>query len=235
MKLNLISLLLFLLCSCTVDLSTRNHGPAQEVVKKGSIGKAELLDARISMPAGKLELSPSDTSEVVARLRYPGGSNEPNFKLDDTTFRARLGIDQSGSHTLNLKGDDSVWSVALPRKVETDLDLSLGAGEANLRLGELVLRKVALKLGAGEVKADFTGQPQRSYEVDLKGGVGECTVVLPAAAGIVATAEGGLGSIEVHGLDKKGDRWESANYIDSTVKIRVSVKGGIGKISIETR
>lgn len=235
MKLTLILLPLLLLCGCKVDLSNKESGPAQEVVKKGSIGKAELLDAKVSMPAGKLELSAGDTNEVVARLRYSEGNGEPNFKLDDTTFRARLVIDQSNKGSFNLKGDDNVWNVALPRKVETDLDLSLGAGEANLRLGELVLRKVGMKIGAGEVQADFSGEPQRGYEVDIKGGVGECRVILPKTAGIVASAEGGLGSIDVSGLDKKGDRWESANYSDAKVKIRVSVKGGIGKISIETR
>jgi len=99
-------------------------------------------------------------------------------------------------------------------------------------LGALDLRKVNLHMGAGKVIADFTGQPTRDYDIALRGGVGECEVTLPASAGIHAEVKGGIGSIEVNGLTKTGDRYESANYKDAKVKVHLSAHGGVGRIAI---
>ena len=212
----------------------RDSGPPTTVTKKGSVAKSEMLMAEVKMPAGELRIEGADTDEVSAEFRFAPASAEPSFRLDTTSFRAKVVIDQ----TKDLPGFNSgenVWGVKLPNKLATDLNVNVGAGEARLTLGSIDLRKVELHMGAGKVVADFSGTPKRDYEVNIAGGVGECEVILPSSAGIRAEAHGGLGSINVTGLEKHGDVWESANLASAKPKIRVNVHGGIGEIRIRVQ
>ncbi|HEU4693342.1 MAG TPA: hypothetical protein VFS23_33495, partial [Vicinamibacterales bacterium] len=108
----------------------------------------------------------------------------------------------------------------------------LGAGEAELALGELNLRNLQVGIGAGQVHVDLRGTPKQSFDVRIEGGVGETVVYLPRSVGISATAAGGLGSISVNGLEKRGERWVNAGHENDAVQITVDVKGGIGEIRL---
>jgi hypothetical protein len=115
-----------------------------------------------------------------------------------------------------------------------DIVTKLGAGQARMNLGDLNLRSVEMEMGAGEVEMDLRGRlPSRSYDVRINGGVGQATVRLPRDVGIYATAKGGIGEINVSGLERRGDHWVNAARVDSPVTIRLDVKGGIGEIRIE--
>jgi hypothetical protein len=94
------------------------------------------------------------------------------------------------------------------------------------------LRSVAFDLGAGEVNVDLRGNPRRSYDVKIQGGVGQATVHLPKSVGISATAVGGIGEVNVSGLEKRNDRWINPGHENAPVTIRLDVKGGIGQIDV---
>jgi hypothetical protein len=68
--------------------------------------------------------------------------------------------------------------------------------------------------------------------VRIHGGVGEARIWLPAGVGIRADAQGGIGSVNVSGLTKRGSTWENDLYQRSPVTVNVEVRGGIGAISI---
>ena len=61
-------------------------------------------------------------------------------------------------------------------EVALEVTANLGAGEANLELGELNSR-VEMNIGAGKVTMDLRGEPKRDYDVQIRGGVGETVVV----------------------------------------------------------
>jgi|GEM_PF-2528878 len=52
-----------------------------------------MLDAKVSMPAGELTITSSETDEVTAQFDYSSGGPGPNFKPDTTSFRAHAIID----------------------------------------------------------------------------------------------------------------------------------------------
>ena len=58
-----------------------------------------------------------------------------------------------------------------------DIMANLGAGEADLELGRLNLSRVELNIGAGEMKMDLRGEPNRDYTVQIRGGVGEIRLI----------------------------------------------------------
>ena len=69
-------------------------------------------------------------------------------------------------------------------------------------------------------------------DVKISGGVGQANVELPQDVGIWAEAHGGIGSINISGLNKHGDLWENDLYDKAKVNVRLEVQGGIGEIRI---
>jgi predicted membrane protein len=112
------------------------------------------------------------------------------------------------------------------------LKVSFGAGEARLEVGSLALRSIEIDMGVGKLQMDLRGTPKHDYDVRVRGGIGEATIRLPSDIGIWAAAQGGIGAINVRGLRKEGDHWESDSYPRSKVKIKVDVQGGIGAVNL---
>ncbi len=124
------------------------------------------------------------------------------------------------------------WDLHFNDKLPIDLVAHLGAGEAHLNLGTMNLRSLEVNMGVGQVELDLRGNPTRDYNVEINGGIGQAVVHLPSSVGIVATAAGGIGNIEVHGLEKRDGRWINAGHEHSAVTIHLDVKGGIGNITL---
>jgi hypothetical protein len=157
---------------------------------------------------------------------------EPEVKFDDSNFKGRLSIRHKGNRM--TAGDNMVnrWDVKLADDVRLDLDVTLGAGESELKLGTLNVRSLKVQLGAGKVDVDLRGPKKTSCDVEIRGGVGEATVWVPNGVGVVAEAKGGLGEINVSGLRQDGGKWTNEMYGKSPVTIRLDVRGGIGAINI---
>src|SRR5262249_50689683 len=127
---------------------------------------------------------------------------------------------------------DHKWDLKLNDKVPTDLIAHLGVGEVHMNAGSLNLRSVEVHMGVGELQMDLRGAPKRSYDVQVHGGVGEATVYLPKNVGIMARAKGGIGDINVSGLERHQDYWINPGHEHDSVSIRVDAKGGIGEIHL---
>jgi predicted membrane protein len=84
----------------------------------------------------------------------------------------------------------------------------------------------------GEVEIDLRGEPARDYSVEIRGGVGEATVYLPKDAGISATARGGIGDLDVEGLEERGGVWVNPERLNAPVTVRLDIKSGIGEIHL---
>ncbi len=60
----------------------------------------------------------------------------------------------------------------------------------------------------------------------------QATVYFLNTVGIVATAQGGIGDINVRGLEKRGSTWINAAHENAPVTIHIDVKGGVGQITL---
>jgi hypothetical protein len=183
------------------------------------------------MGAGEMRLRGGASKLLDGRFEYNVADWKPQVTTSDTNQVAAVTIKQSGNHRMGGNGKN-LWNLALNNKVPLDLKIELGAGEALLYLGSLNLRTLDVSMGAGKVDADLRGTPAQSYDVHIKGGVGQAKVQLPTGVGIRAEAHGGFGSIDVSGLEKKGDYYENALYNTAKVNVRVTVEGGIGEIQL---
>jgi hypothetical protein len=183
------------------------------------------------MSAGELEVRGGAATLLDADFAY----NVPAWKpsVTHTTTGAVSDLEVSQGEGPSAFGDtENRWRLALNDARPIELNARLGAGEARLMLGSLHLKRVELHMGAGEANLDLRGHPSESYRVEVHGGVGSATVRVPATVGISARASGGLGSIDISGLQQRGDRWVNPHAEQSPVTIDLDVRGGIGEIRI---
>jgi len=229
MRTALVAPAIFMLGGCVVN--TDFGGPVQHLQKSIDLDKSEMARVEIKMGAGELRVEGGSAKLLDATFDYNVASSKPVVHYDASSFRGELLIEQpSGFHG----GTNSTykWDLRLNDKVPFDFVTHLGAGEAHLNLGAMNLRSVEIHMGVGQVELDLRGKPARDYNVEIHGGIGQATVLVPSSVGIVANAAGGIGDIEVHGLEKHNGRWTNAAYEHSPVTIHLDVKGGIGNITL---
>jgi predicted membrane protein len=142
-----------------------------------------------------------------------------------------LAIDQPESHA-HIGNNKYEWDLRLNNEIPIELDVHFGAGQAQLDLGSLALRRVNVEMGVGQIQMDLRGAPKHDYTVSVQGGVGEADLKLPNTVGIEASASGGIGDISVRGLTKEAGRWVNEAFHHPGVKVRVDVKGGVGAIHL---
>jgi hypothetical protein len=190
-----------------------------------------MVRVELKMGAGDLRVEGGSPKLMDGDFEYNIPSWKPDVRYNATGFRGELVIEQPS----NSKGSSNTtykWNVHFNDKLPLDVTTHLGAGEAHMNLGSVNLRNLVLQLGVGEVDVDLRGKPTHDYNVRIDGGIGEASVHLPAGVGIVATAAGGIGNIDVRGLEKHDGQWTNAAYQHSPVTIHLDVKGGIGNITL---
>lgn len=203
-------------------------GPMEHESKALDLDKSEMTRAEIKIGAGELRLSGGASKLMEGDFDYNDPGSKPQVDYHSTGVRSDIEVHPSGT----AQHGESKWDVRFNDSVGMDLVVKMGAGEAHLNLGGLNLRSVAFDIGAGEVDADFRGHPKRSYDVRINGGVGQATIHLPKSVGISATAVGGIGEVNVSGLEKRNDRWINPGHENDPVNIRLDVKGGVGQIDL---
>jgi hypothetical protein len=229
MRTALVVAVTIVLSGCVVN--TDFGGPVQHLQKSIDLDKSEMARVEIKMGAGELRVEGGSSKLVDAGFDYNIASSKPTIHYNASSFRGELLIEQpSGFHG----GTNSTykWDVRLNDKLPFDIVTHLGAGEAHLNFGTMNLRSVEVHIGVGQVELDLRGSPKRDYDVEIHGGIGQATVHLPSSVGIVANASGGIGDIEVRGLEKHNGHWTNAAYEHSPVTIHLDVKGGIGNITL---
>ena len=194
-------------------------------------GKVDHANIELNIGAGELNLRSGTEKLIDGRFEF----NVPDWKpkVDSSVNGSHVTVTiQQPNDTHAFGNQHNVWNLQLNDKVLMDLALNCGAGRARLDLGDLSLRSINVHMGAGQVDLNLEGHPSRDYDVNIAGGVGQATVRLPHDVGIRAEAHGGLGTINVSGLEKKGGAWENDLYDNAKVNVRLKVEGGIGEIRI---
>jgi hypothetical protein len=228
-RIGMVAFAAILLTAC--DMETRATGPLRdEPIEIGGDG-VERANVELDMGAGEMRLGGGASKILEGRFEYNSDALKPLVKSSSSGSHATITIRQP-EHVRVAGNQRYKWDLQLNDRVLLDLALNCGAGEARLNLGSLHLRHVEVHMGAGQVDLDLRGKPTRDYDVKISGGVGQANVELPQDVGIWAAAHGGIGSINISGLDKHGDHWENDLYDKAKVNVRLEVQGGIGEIRI---
>jgi hypothetical protein len=219
-----------LLTGC-IELSHTATGPLREQPVSVDLNGAQRADVELDLGAGELNVNGGAQKLMEGTFQYNVPQWEPTVHTSANGSHATITIKEP--EHVRLGGNQKYkWDLTFNDKVLYDFAVNCGAGQARLQLGDLGLRSVTVHIGVGEVNLDLQGHPTHDYDVNISGGIGQATVRLPQDVGIWAQAHGGIGSIDVTGLDKHGDHYENSLYDSAKVNVRLKVDGGIGQIRI---
>lgn len=216
---------------CCVMASACSSGPTRTVNRAIELDNAQSLSVDLHMGAGELHVAGGAPKLLDSSFRFNVPEWEPVVDYRNDGGRGSLSIRQPSART-SFRNTSNDWNLRLSDRVPTTLTVDVGAGEATLNIGSMNLAGVTLHEGAGEVTLDLRGTPKRSYNVSVDGGVGTAHVRIPTSVGIVATAGGGIGGVNVTGLQKQGDAWVNPGHEKDAVSIHLDVHGGVGEIDI---
>jgi hypothetical protein len=229
MKPALLAMATLVIAGCDVNMV--HTGPDEHETQSIELDKSEMARVEIKMGVGELTVDGGSSKLLDADFTYNVASWKPVIRSDSSSFRKQITIEQprgshGGSH-VNYK-----WNIHLNDTVPMDVVAHLGAGDARINLGTVSLRSLEMNMGVGEVRVDLRGKPARDYTVSVHGGVGQATIYLPRDVGIIANAQGGIGDINVRGLEKRGGSWINPAHENAPVTIHLDVKGGVGEIRL---
>jgi hypothetical protein len=152
-----------------------------------------------------------------------------NYHIDSGVGQLTISQDDQDT-SFGISRND--WNLHFSNDVPLELKVDMGAGHGNFRLRDLLLTRLTVNMGAGQVDVDLTGDRGKDLDADIEGGVGQATIRLPSKVGVVVHASGGLGSINARGLKHDGDEYTNDVYGKTNATIRLKVEGGVGQINL---
>ena len=206
-------------------------GPAGPVLRDHQVverGAATSVRVDIDMSAGDLTMKSGATALFEGDFAFNAPALKPTVAYAVNGRAGELKVSQ-GSASGNYQ---NTWRLSLDEKTPVDLQVTLGAGDAELVLGHVALRSLAVRLGAGDLVVDLRGTPSQSYSARVQAGAGDTTIRLPASAGISAGTSGLIGDSNVSGLEKRDGRWINARATGSPVVVTLDVQHAIGDLKL---
>lgn len=194
-------------------------------VERGSATSARV---EIDMSAGELELKSGAKMLFEGDFDFNIPALKPAIEYMVKGGAGALKVSQ-GSASGNY---ENTWRLSLDETTPIDLDVNLGAGDAQLVLGRVNLRSLEIDLGAGDVVVDLRGMPASSYRVSVQAGAGDTTIHLPTSVGISARTSGLIGDTNVSGLEERDGRWINPRAEGSPVIVDLEVQHAVGDLRI---
>jgi hypothetical protein len=213
------------------ELQTEN----QAVQLKG----ADNVDAEITIGAGNLTVTggANDLMDATFKYNIPASKPEVSYEVNQAgnTNTGNLKVKQPAELNLdpNLTNYRYIWDLKFNNETPIGMEIKLGAGDANMKLGELDLTGLNIAIGAGKATINLSGDYQRNLQAEIRGGVGNLTLILPESTGVQVKVDGVLGNVVAIGLKKSGDYFVNDAYGSKENTLMVHVQGGAGEINMQ--
>ena len=217
-------------------------GPAE--TRQGSFGSTATADLSLSCGELTVTAQPGNAWRLDAR---DGANRRTNVQADATRFVAEAG---HGSGRWNLQTGRADWDVALPTGATIDLATELNAGRGHMELGGTRLAAVDLTVNAADLRVDLAGAtldrlaldlnagsaaitlPADSFTGDLHANAGSLALCAPDQLALRVRSTATLGSIDVHGLVRRGSAWETPAYDAAPFKADLAIDANVGSVTI---
>ena len=194
---------------------------------------ATRVEVALDMNAGELRVQAVDQEALLeASFEYNRERDRPVVDYHRFGDTGTLQVRRARRHGLSIGRIHNKWDLKLGRAVPVDLNINLGAGQSDLDLRGLRIRRIEIDMGVGEMNLDIQGEHKESFDVKIDGGVGSAKLYLPDEVGVKVSVDGGLGSVNPHGLTKRGGAYVNDAYGRSPVTIEVEIDAGIGSVDL---
>lgn len=196
----------------------------------------------------------TDSASVKNILNLSGGGT--SFDLKEATDSLIIANVQRklGDYVLETDKVDSITSVTFKMKGKNKWNMGDGGNDVDLKLNANPIWEVHMNMGAGEVNFDLSGFKIREFnfdggaaaleikfgdrlpitDVNIKTGVADVKIDVPASSGCRIKTKTGLSSKDFSGFNKLEEGlYESPNYKTSVKKIFVNLDGGLSNFEVK--
>jgi predicted membrane protein len=194
--------------------------------------KAELLDIKLNVGAGQLHVSEGAKGWVEGEILYNVDDLKPKVSYKRSGDTGKVVIEQSKKDLsgINIGSVKNEWDLELSNDVPIELEVNTGASDTTLNLQGLQLENLNVNTGVGNVTVDLSGDWQESFDVDLKMGVGQSTIILPSNVGVRIKSTKGIGHTDFKGFISEGNGvYVNEAYKNADVRIDVHTDLGVGE------
>jgi hypothetical protein len=231
-------LTLILLAGCGPAL-IRVDEPVTRDTQLVPLENVKAVDARLQMGAGELNVEGGAASAMDGTFEFRPRSWQPqvHFEIESTT--AVVTVSQAHATDMLPGSLQNKWDVRFNNALPLRLTVESGVGKSTLTLGELPLVRLNVMGGVGDTTIDLGRKASRDVSVQITGGVGKITLLVPREAGVrVWGYQDGVGKFDAAGFVRKAD--ENALFNDAYGKpgvkqYDISVQRGVGDVTIEQR
>jgi hypothetical protein len=241
-----------LLTSC--NFKTLDIGPVKTEEMAVELGQARSALVDVSMGTGSLYLDDNGVNLMDGAFTYNVIDWRPEVHYEVDGAVGRLSVSQPefrDALPVNMGDIRYEWEVHLNDDLPMNLSVTMGAGDGELVLSNLLLDSfdfkggvgevnidlrsstvsdLAVALGAGDVALDLSGQWRQDTQATIKGGLGRVTLILPSDIEVIVTTQGMLSKINAPDLINNSGVYTNAGYGQSGVSMNVDIESGIGEI-----
>lgn len=235
--------------SVAPDLEFRCGGPDAPAVTRTLDGRLSYgSPVHLELSCGRLAL---DTAAGDGWRIGTGttGSNDPIVEARSDGLVVRS-ADRTNDPRMSWAAE--TWQVTLPTDVLLDLRLEIDAADADIRLDGARLGDARFGVDAGALDLDLTGATidrlfleANAAAVTLvlpSGGnliaelsldAGDLHVCIPAGLAVRLSTDVELVDLDIRGLVRVGDAWETPGYALTTNRTDVTLEANVGSVSVQ--
>ena len=197
--------------------------------------KARELDVELNLSVGELTLSKGAEDWVEGSIKYGKKKLKPEVIYNRKGDKGEVIIKQKSLNSFNSYNIKNEWNLELTDNVPMNLSVDSGVSSTELDLQGLMLEKLDINAGVGDLYVDLGGDAwENSFETNITTGVGEATVILPSEVGVKIKSEKGLGTSNVVGFISQGEGvYVNEAYEDADVILTVNTEMGVGDITFK--
>jgi hypothetical protein len=185
---------------------------------------------------GSLRIGPLANSDNLVEGRIFSGRGErilTSAVPDQDVEAARFSMMSEGMVKFTPVAPSSRWSwdLQINNSIPLDIEISLGAGTAELDLRELQVRRVQVEQGLGRVTVYLPNQEQA--EVYIDGAMGETILVVPRGFPIQIRFDAAMAWGDIPDeYSRDGSIYRSPAYREGQAALRVEVSQAIGRLYV---
>ncbi|MGI6450449.1 MAG: LiaI-LiaF-like domain-containing protein [Desulfitobacteriia bacterium] len=182
--------------------------------------------------AGTVQFNSTDTNLMQLKSNVPGLRYDHSFFNDDR----KVLIDFNKKNSNLFDNHDNMYCyLDLHQDVTWEMNLDLGATQANLDLTGLAVKNLKLNVGAADLDLRLgTKASQTNFNIDS--GASNLKIYVPKEAGLQIKLDSALSSDNLAslGLEKKGDYHTSPDFDNKAVKFIFDIDTGVANVQFQT-
>ncbi|SCZ77626.1 LiaF transmembrane domain-containing protein [Acidaminobacter hydrogenoformans] len=217
-----------------VERGDRNSDAWVSGVTSGSFDASDLNGVEkatvdIALPAGRFKVGVSDQSAlsyVVPGKLYQVGSRRDAEEIT-YSFKPEEGL------RFNEIPERLDYDLYLNPKVKWDLRIDAGAMESDMILDKLPVENLIINMGAGELELRMGDLLDRA-RVEINCGATSIRLEVPEGVGVSVDYKGIAGeqSLTRNGFEKRDGTYYSEEYDQSTQQIELVIKSAVAEIDV---